>query len=175
MGWTPTKSCSVTLAEWLSVLEASHIVYRLAPYFGSFSKRLVKTQKFYFTDVGLAAHLLGISTALQLSRDPLRGSLFENLVVIDTVKWYKNRDEDAQFYFLRTQTGFEIDLLVESAGKLMPVEIKSASTCRDALASNVRRFVREEATAENPTLVYDGEDYQMRQGVRWVNFRRFMA
>ena len=166
---------STTLAEWLSVLEASHIVYRLAPYFGNFSKRLVKTQKFYFTDVGLAAHLLGISTAAQLSRDPLRGSLFENLVVMDAVKWYKNRDEDAQFYFLRTQTGFEIDLLVESAGKLMPVEIKSASTCRDALASNVRRFAREEAAAENPTLVYDGEDYQTRQGVKWVNFRRFMA
>lgn len=66
---------STTLAEWLSVLEASHIVYRLAPYFGNFSKRLVKTQKFYFTDVGLAAHLLGISTTMQLSRDPLRGCL----------------------------------------------------------------------------------------------------
>ena len=166
---------STTLAEWLSVLEASHIVYRLAPYFGNFSKRLVKTQKFYFTDVGLAAHLLGISTTMQLSRDPLRGSLFENLVVMDAVKWYKNHDEDAQFYFLRTQTGFEIDLLVESEGKLMPVEIKSASTCRDALASNVRRFTREEAMVENPTLVYDGEDYQTRQGIRWVNFRRFMV
>ena len=94
---------------------------------------------------------------------------------MDAVKWYKNHDEDAQFYFLRTQTGFEIDLLVESEGKLMPVEIKSASTCRDALASNVRRFTREEAMVENPTLVYDGEDYQTRQGIRWVNFRRFMV
>jgi len=166
---------STTLAEWLSVLEASYIIYRLAPYFGNFSKRLVKTQKFYFVDVGLAAHLLGISTAEQLSRDPLRGNLFENLVVMDAVKWYKNRDDDAQFYFLRTQTGFEIDLLVESAGRLMPVEIKSASTCRDALASNVRRFAKEEAMTERPTLVYDGEDYPDRQGIRWVNFRRFMT
>jgi len=165
---------STTLAEWVSVLEASHIVYRLSPYFGNFSKRLVKTQKFYFTDVGLAAHLLGISTTTQLSHNPLRGNLFENLVVMEAVKWYKNRDEDAQFYFLRTQTGFEIDLLIEAEGKLIPVEIKSASTCRDALASNVCRFVREEATAENPMLVYDGEDYQSRQGVKWVNFRRFM-
>ena len=95
---------STTLGEWLSILEASYIVYRLTPYFGNFAKRLVKTAKFYFTDVGLAAHLLGISTAEQRSRDPLRGSLFENLVIMDAVKWYKNRDDDAQFHFLRTQT-----------------------------------------------------------------------
>ena len=165
---------STTLGEWLSILEASYIVIRLTPYFGNFAKRLVKTAKFYFTDVGLAAHLLGISTAEQLSRDPLRGSLFENLIVMDAVKWFKNRDENAQFHFLRTQTGFEIDLLIETAGRLRPVEIKSSSTCRDSLASNVRRFAREEATAENPTLVYDGEDYPERLGVEWVNFRRFM-
>lgn len=166
---------STTLGEWLSILEASYIVHRLTPYFGNFAKRLVKTAKFYFTDVGLAAHLLGISTAEQLSRDPLRGSLFENLVIMDAVKWYKNRDDDAQFHFLRTQTGFEIDLLIETAGRLRPVEIKSASTCRDSLASNVRRFAREETTAEAPTLVYDGDDYPERQGVEWVNFRRFMS
>lgn len=165
---------STTLNEWLSVLEASYVVQRLTPYFGNFSKRLVKAAKFYFTDVGLAVHLLGISTAEQLSRDPLRGSLFENLVIMDAVKWFKNRDADAQFHFLRTQTGFEIDLLIETAGKLRPVEIKSAVTCRDAFASNVRRFAREETLTERPTLVYDGEDYPMRQGVEWVNFRRFM-
>ena len=83
--------------------------------------------------------------------------------------------EEVQFYFVRTQTGFEIDLLIESGGKLRPVEIKAAATCRDALAANVRRFAKEESAASVPTLVYDGEDYQMRQGVRWVNFRRFMA
>ena len=163
---------STTLNEWLSILEASYVVYRLPPYFGNFAKRLVKTAKFYFTDVGLASHLLGISTAEQLARDPLRGNLFENLVIMDAVKWFKNRDDDAQFYFLRTQTGFEIDLLIATDGKLQPVEIKSTSTCRDSLASNVRRFIREESLAKSPTLVYDGECYPERQGVEWVNFRR---
>ena len=163
---------STTLNEWLSILEASYVVYRLPPYVGNFAKRLVKTAKFYFTDVGLASHLLGISTAEQLARDPLRGNLFENLVIMDAVKWFKNRDDDAQFYFLRTQTGFEIDLLIATDGKLQPVEIKSTSTCRDSLASNVRRFIREESLAKSPTLVYDGECYPERQGVEWVNFRR---
>ena len=91
---------------------------------------------------------------------------------MDAVKWFKNRDDDAQFYFLRTQTGFEIDLLIATDGKLQPVEIKSTSTCRDSLASNVRRFIREESLAKSPTLVYDGECYPERQGVEWVNFRR---
>ena len=165
---------STTLNEWLSILEASYIVYRLKPYSGNFAKRFVKTAKLYFTDVGLATHLLGISTAEQLGRDPLRGSLFENLVVMDAVKRFMNRDEEVQFYFVRTQTGFEIDLLIESGGKLRPVEIKAAATYRDALAANVRRFAKEESAASVPTLVYDGEDYPERQGVKWVNFRRFM-
>ena len=165
---------STTLNEWLSILEASYIVYRLKPYFGNCSKRLVKTAKLYFTDVGLAAHLLGISTAEQLGRDPLRGSLFENMVVMDAVKQFMNRDEDARFYFMRTQTGFEIDLLIESGGRLQPVEIKSAATCRDALAANLRRFAKEDALTALPVLVYDGEEYPERQGVEWVNFRKFM-
>lgn len=165
---------STTLAGWLSILEASYIVFRLTPYFGNFAKRLVKTAKFYFTDVGLAAHLLGISSAEQLALNPLRGSLFENLAVMDAVKRFKNIDEDAQFHFLRTQTGFEIDLLIETAGRLRPAEIKSTATCRDSLASGLRRFAREEPAVERPTLVYDGEDYPERQGVEWVNFRRFM-
>ena len=165
---------STTLNEWLSILEASYIVYRLKPYFGNYSKRLVKTAKLYFTDVGLATHLLGISTAEQMGRDPLRGSLFENMVVMDAVKQFMNRDDDAQFYFMRTQTGFEIDLLIESGGRLQPVEIKSAATCRDALAANLRRFAKEEALTALPVLVYDGEEYPERQGVKWVNFRKFM-
>ncbi|MBO7653578.1 MAG: ATP-binding protein [Kiritimatiellae bacterium] len=165
---------STTLNEWLSILEASYIVYRLSPYYGNFSKRLVKTAKIYFTDVGLATHLLGISSVTQLGRDPLRGNLFENLVIMDAVKHFKNSDGDAQFYFIRTQTGFEIDLLIEAGGRLRPVEIKSATTCRDALAANVRRFAAEVEQVEDPTLVYDGEDYPERLGVKWVNFRRFM-
>ena len=118
--------------------------------------------------------MLGISTAEQLGRDPLRGSLFENMVVMDAVKQFMNRDEDARFYFMRTQTGFEIDLLIESGGRLQPVEIKSAATCRDALAANLRRFAKEDALAALPVLVYDGEEYPERQGVEWVNFRKFM-
>jgi predicted AAA+ superfamily ATPase len=75
-----------TLKEWLNILEASFIIFRLPPYFENFGKRLVKTPKIYFTEVGLAAWLLGIKSADMVSRDPLIGNLFENMVIVEALK-----------------------------------------------------------------------------------------
>ena len=77
---------STTLSEWLSVLEASYVVFRLQPYFSNISKRIVKSPKVYFVEPGLAAYLLGIETPRQASRDPLRGNIFENIVVLEAMK-----------------------------------------------------------------------------------------
>ena len=89
-----------TLSEWLNVLEASFIVFRLQPYYANIGKRLTKTPKLYFTETGLAACLLGLKTEEQVSRDPLRGSLFENLVVSDILKHNLNRDEEGGAFLL---------------------------------------------------------------------------
>jgi len=167
-----TGVSSTTLAEWLSVLEASFLVFRLQPYFSNISKRTVKSPKIYFTEVGLAAYLLGLESHLQVSRDPLRGHLFENMIVADIMKSRLNRGKDPRLFFLRTEKEFEIDLIVQEGRSLHPVEIKSAETFNPAFIANLQRFCKSEPDAKSPVLVYDGENYPERDGVSCVNFRQ---
>lgn len=148
-----------TLSEWLDVLEASFIVFRLRPYYANVGKRLVKTPKVYFAETGLAACLLGLKTPEQVSRDPLRGSLFENLVVSDFLKRGLNRDDEGGLYFFRTNDGMEIDLLRRTDKGLQPIEIKSATTWSPALGEGLRKCAKLLADAVNPTVVYGGKSY----------------
>lgn len=162
---------STTLAEWLSVLEASFLIFRLQPYFSNISKRTVKFPKIYFTEVGLAAYLLGLESELHVSRDPLRGNLFENMVVADAMKCRMNRGKDPHLFFLRTEKGFEIDLITQEGRTLIPAEIKSASTFNPKFIAGVKRFCANEPAATSPMLIYDGENYLERNGVKCINFR----
>lgn len=152
-----TGVSSTTIAKWMSVLEASFLVYRLPPYHVNIAKRVVKSPKVYFSDVGLAAYLLGLETEQQVMRDPLRGQLFENLVVMEARKWFTNRGRDPRLSVYRTEKGFEIDLIVGTGTRVQPIEIKSAMTFDSRLIANLQRFVKDNAFAEHPLLVYDGE------------------
>ena len=164
---------SPTVSGWISILEASFLIHRLQPWFTNRSKRMVKSPKLYFTEPGLAVHLLGIETAGQLLRDPLRSNLFENLVVAEALKQRANEGRAPNLWFLRTEDGFEIDLLRVSGRSLRPVEIKSAMTWHDSFAKNVRAFAREEPGTDSPTVVYDGDDLDLSDGVSVRNFRTF--
>ena len=114
-----------------------------------------------------------MKTATQLLRDPLRGCLFENLVVAEALKQRANAGRAPNLWFLRTEDGFEIDLLRVSGRLLRPVEIKSAMTWHDSFAKNVRAFAREESGTNSPTVVYDGDDLDLSDGVAVRNFRSF--
>lgn len=168
-----TGVSSATISAWLSVLEASFLVYRLPPFHANVAKRVVKSPKIYFTDVGLAAYLLGLEDERQVMRDPLRGQLFENLVVMEFRKSFSNRGRDPRLAFYRTEKGFEIDLMVLGGAKVKPVEIKSAMTFNAKLVANLQRYATMDSSAENPLLVYDGEAIGTfgTQGVEAVNFR----
>lgn len=146
-----------TLAGWLDVLEASFIVFRLQPYYANIGKRLVKTPKLYFTETGLAACLLGLKTEEQVSRDPLRGNLFENLVVSDILKRNLNRDAEGELYFFRTNDGIEVDLLRQTDRGLQPIEIKSASTWSMSLSDGLRKYMKIVPGADKPTIIYGGK------------------
>jgi len=146
-----------TLAEWLDVLEASFIVFRLQPYYANIGKRLVKTPKLYFTETGLAACLLGLKTTEQVSRDPLRGNLFENLIVSDILKRNLNRDIEGELYFFRTNDGMEVDLLRQTEDGLQPIEIKAAMTWSSSLGDGLRKYVKLVSNVVNPTIVYGGK------------------
>ena len=160
-----------TLSEWLEVLEASFVTFRLRPWFAKVSKRLVKTPKIYFSDTGLAAHLLGLKTASQVSRDPLRGNLFENLVVSDFVKETFNRDGgDDELFFFRTSDGLEIDLLRRRDDGIQPIEIKSSMTYSNSLISGLASYRKLFPDCTAPTLVYAGRTLGGTGPVRCVNY-----
>jgi predicted AAA+ superfamily ATPase len=131
---------STTINDWISVLEASYILYRLPPYFENFGKRLIKSPKLYFIDTGLAAWLLGIETTQQLSRDPLRGALFENLIIVECLKHHLNLGKDARIFYFRDSYGNEVDLLIQKGRELVPYEIKSAQTFHHSFTKGILYF-----------------------------------
>ncbi|MBQ9776973.1 MAG: ATP-binding protein, partial [Lentisphaeria bacterium] len=131
---------STTISEWLSILEASYIIFRLPPYFENFGKRLTKSSKIYFTEVGLAAYLLELENPGMVTRDPLMGNLFENMVIVEALKKRYNMGKDAGLYFFRDSNGMEIDLLQASARKLYPFEIKASRTYNREFAKNIKIF-----------------------------------
>lgn len=161
-----------TAAAWLSVLEASYIVYLLPPYHRNFGKRLVKTPKLYFHDTGLAAWLLGIQRPEQLAMHAQRGALFETWVVAELLKARFNRALGSNLYFWRDRKGHEVDLLVEQGDALLPVEIKSGQTVAPDFFAGLDEWRRISGTAGEAWLVYGGDREQTRQGTRVVPWRR---
>ena len=120
-----------TIKSWLSILEVSYVIYLLPPYHANIGKRLTKSPKLYFHDTGLASWLMGINTVEQLDVHPLRGALFENLVVSELMKRKYNQGEQPQLYFYRDQRQHEIDLIDEMQdGTLRAYEIKAGKTFR---------------------------------------------
>ena len=162
-----------TISAWLSVLEASFLVFRLPSHFSNIAKRVVKSPKVYFTDVGLAAYLLGIEDASQVRSHPLRGSLFENMVVADMRKDFTNRGRDPKMSFYRTEKGFEIDVIVSAGAHVVPIEIKSSMTYGKNLIKNLEAYCESDPLAAGPLLVYDGVAMQSlgTQGVCAKNWR----
>jgi hypothetical protein len=131
---------ATTIRNWLSTLKASYVVFELPPFYENVQKRVIKSPKIFFTDVGLAAFLLGIHTEEQVSRDPLRGNLYENLVIADIVKGALNKGIRPDIYFFRDSHGNEVDLLIREKGALTPVEIKSGETFSMDFIKGPERF-----------------------------------
>ena len=131
-----------TADHWLTVLEASYVVFRLPPFHANIRKRLVKTPKLYFYDVGLASHLIGIEHAGQLSTHPLRGPLFENAVVAEVLKHRFNRGRRSNLSFFRDIHGLECDLLYENGNGMGAIEIKSGATVASDWFDSLNRVAK---------------------------------
>ena len=162
---------ATTLTHWLSVLEASFLVFRLQPYFENFGKRLVKSPKLYFTDVGLVCYLLGIETPEQVTRDPLIGGLFENMVVLEAVKTRLNKGFDPNLFYFRDNNKNEVDLIYKKQRMLTPIEIKSAMTFNEKLLKGIAYFQRTSNQAQKGYLVYSGDLTFERDNVHVINFK----
>ena len=161
-----------TLKEWLSVLEASFIVFQLPCYFENFGKRLVKSKKLYFTEVGLASWMLGIETPEQASRDPLFGGLFENLVIVEALKSRFNAGERPDLYFLRDSQGLEADLLFQkSYNELIPIEIKGGMTWNKDFCRNLLKLRKLSDKFTSGYVIYAGDLTPEIEGIKFLNFK----
>ncbi len=141
----------VTARAWLDLLQSSYIVHLLPPWFTNSGKRLIKSPKLYFYDVGLACWLLGLRTPEQVARDPLWGSLFENFIIMEAIKDRLNSGESQEMYFYRDSEGNEVDLLIPVGGRLYAIEIKAGATVNPDYFRGLKTFA-----AHHPTLVAGG-------------------
>lgn len=153
-----------TARSWLTLLEASYIVFLLQPWHANVSKRLIKSPKLYFYDVGLASYLLGLEKDTQVNRDPLRGNLFENLVVIEALKYRYNQGKRNNLFFYRDSNGNEVDLIAENGRNLSAIEIKAGSTVNPDYFKGLRCFksVVAESWEVASGVVYGGNEIQRR-------------
>jgi len=161
-----------TIQSWVSILEASFVVMQLHPFFENLNKRMIKSPKLYFYDTGLASYLLGIEEAGQLNRDPLRGALFENMIVMEFVKKRLNKGYNHNLYFYRDSHHLEIDLIRKNGNELITFEIKSAQTFHPDFLKGLfklKKMFGDRVTGQY--LIYDGEVKSSVKGVVIQNFR----
>ncbi len=147
-----------TVKAWISVLEASYMIYLLPPYHNNFNKRLTKSPKMYFFDTGLVCHLLGISASRQLETHHYYGNIIENYLIAELFKKRINLGKRPAFWFWQDQKKNEIDLLIEEGGKIKAIEIKSSQTYNTRLISGLGAWQKiSGSTPENQYLVYAGQ------------------
>ncbi|RLB84746.1 MAG: AAA family ATPase [Deltaproteobacteria bacterium] len=161
---------ATTIKNWISVLKASFVVFELSPFFENIRKRVVKSPKIYFSDVGLATYLLGIETSEQVSRDPLRGGLYENLLILEILKSRLNYGKRPELFFYRDTHGNEVDLIIRATRNLIPFEIKSAVTFTPDFLKGIEHF-REIAgdRCSKGYVLYNGHDEYTLKGIRIFN------
>jgi predicted AAA+ superfamily ATPase len=155
-----------TARAWMSLLEASYIVYLLPPFHANIGKRLVKAPKLYFYDVGIASYLLGLRTAKHAERDPLRGSLFENLVMMEILKYFIHRGRKPNLFFYRDSNGVEVDIVIDTGAGLVPLEIKAGSSLTPDYFKSIGKFgalFKDKALKSG--LVFGGAEYQRRTDI----------
>ncbi len=159
-----------TANSWIGILEASFLVHLLKPYHENFNKRVVKTPKLFFYDTGLACSLLEIEKASQLATHPLRGNLFETLVVSEMVKARWNQGRPSNLYFWRDKTGHEVDVLAVQGANINTVEIKSGSTVAGDAFKGLDYWKKTSKKPGKSYLVYGGREGQARKAVSVIGW-----
>lgn len=163
---------SKTIQAWVSILQASYVVYLLPPYFENSRKRLTKSPKMYFCDTGLACTLLGIESAEQLAFDKMRGHLFENLIVVELLKRRLNEGKESNLYFYRDSNQNEVDILVNNGSSLDAIEVKSAMTYNPSFKKallKVNEWVN--PPVGKRTIIYAGTLEDDKGDIRLLNYR----
>lgn len=160
-----------TIQSWVGVLESSFIIFLLKPHYRNFNKTIVKRPKIYFYDTAIVCSLIGIRNIDHLNTHPSRGAIFETMVVSEFVKYKLNRALPVNLYYWRDKTGHEIDLIIDNAGHLTPVEIKSGKTINAEFVKHLNYWKKLSGVKES-FLLYGGSQKQLRSdGTAIQNWR----
>jgi predicted AAA+ superfamily ATPase len=160
-----------TVNNWLSLLEASFILYRVPPHFRNFSKRIIKAPKLFFYDVGFASFLLGIESKDHLAYHPLKGALFETMVMSELLKGRYNAIKTNNLFFFRDNSGHEVDCLLDRGSYCVPVEIKSSQTINESFFDNLMYYNALQNNSVRPVLVYGGDESYSREAADIISFK----
>lgn len=159
-----------TVLNWLGILEASFIAFRLQPYYNNLGKRLLQMPKLYFYDLGLCSSLLEIENEKQMANHPLRGALMENLMIVELLKSRLNRGLRSNLFYWRDRTGNEIDLLLDQSDAVVPVEIKSSTTFHLDFLKGIRYWQKLNPKLKSSYLVFNGKDGQVEK-IKILNWK----
>ena len=160
-----------TIQSWISILQASYVVYLLPPYFENSRKRLTKSPKIYFCDTGLACSLLGIESAEQLSFDKMRGHLFENLIVMELLKRRLNQGKEGNLYFYRDSNQNEIDILSDNGSSIDAIEVKSSMTYTPSFEKALKKASDWiSSPISSRTIIYAGSLEDSNGNIRLLNY-----
>lgn len=161
-----------TINSWLSVLQASYIIYMLPPFYTNTRKRLSKSPKLYFTDCGLAAYLLEIDSPQTMNRDKMRGHLFENMIIMNFLKQRYNHGLNGGLYFYRDSNGNEVDLLVKSGSQFDCYEIKSSATFHVDFTKGLKNFEKNfPDLVKDKAIIYTGTKKGDCEGINIINYK----
>lgn len=160
-----------TIKRWISILEASYIIFLLPPYFENKGKRIVKSPKIYFYDTGLVSYLTGIKNTDLYEKGPMSGQIYENYVISEILKKEEHAQTHATLYYLRTRTGQEVDLIIDRKNTKEWIEIKKSATFRPKMIDTIRTFMGKEDTG---LLLYNGESMRTMHHVQIKNFADYL-
>ena len=164
-----------TIQSWIGILESSFIIYLLKPHHKNFNKTIVKRPKVYFYDSAIVCYLLGIRDNTQLQTHPLRGAIFEGMVVTELIKKRTNAGLPINLFYWRDKTGHEIDIIIDNAGKLLPIEIKSGKTINTEFFKNMD-YWSDLSKVKKSMVLYAGSQNQKRSNGRdTLNWRSLMT
>jgi len=160
-----------TIKRWISILEASYIVFLLPPFYQNFGKRIVKSPKLYFYDTGFVSYLTGISSTEMFEQGPMMGAIFENYVISEILKRETHRKTHAELFYYRTQHGVEIDLIIDRKTSRDFIEIKSSETFRPKMAGAIEMFQEKN---DKGYLLYRGKKFPYRDNIEVINYKDYL-
>ena len=161
-----------TVKRWISILEASYIIFLLPPYYKNFNKRITKSSKLYFYDTGLVSFLTGVHSQMVYEDGPLAGSIFENYIVSEIMKNLKHSGNFYDLYFYRANNTLEVDLLIDKGLSKDLIEIKSTSTFKPSMVKPLEKICQENDTGY---LLYQGDEMPYVKNIKIWPYQKFLT